>query len=364
MDPSFHVPAFFTWVAKSMRRHKRFWIGLGKLESAVLAPDLVGVVVREPVYVCGLARSGSTLLLEILAAQGDAASHRYQDFPFVFTPFWWQAVLKFSPFKDTSLRERAHGDGMLVNAASPEAMEEMLWNAFFPHNHDAGVSQVLGRGDDVGGFAVFYRKHIQKLLLGMKRKRYVSKGNYNVTRMAYLQSVFADARFVVPVREPVAHIASLMRQHARFCEAGKKDAKVALHMSLAGHYEFGLNRVAIHTGNQALMDGVLAAWKAGDELGGWALYWAMLYGFVAEQLEGDAALRDAAMVVRFEDLCAQPEAVLQRLFAHCRMVADEAMIGLYVAKIHKPDYYDAGFSAGDVARIRELTQGVARRFGY
>jgi hypothetical protein len=359
-----HVPAFYTKVARSIHKRPRFWIKLGNIESGVLAPDLVDVQVREPIYVCGLARSGSTLLLEILAAHREAASHRYQDFPFVFTPFWWHTVLRMSPLKDTSLRERAHGDRMLINATSPEAMEEMIWTAFFPESHQADVSQVMGRQRRNPEFAAFYRKHIQKLLLRAKRKRYVSKGNYNVTRMGYLRAMFPDAKFVVPVRDPVTHIASLMRQHARFCEAGAKDAAVAAHMSLAGHYEFGLNRVPIHTGQDAPMAEILAAWAKGDEVRGWALYWAMLYGFVAQQQEADADLKSATLVQRFEDLCAEPQAALRTLFTHCDLPVDEALIAAYVPKIQKPDYYDAKFSDADVVLIREITAPVAARFGY
>ncbi|MBY0406289.1 MAG: sulfotransferase, partial [Rickettsiales bacterium] len=300
----------------------------------------------------------------ILAAHGQAASHRYQDFPFVFTPFWWHAVLKLSPFKDKRLRERAHGDGMLVNAASPEAMEEMLWNAFFAQAHRVDASQVLGRETVAPEFAAFYRKHIQKLLLAAKKPRYVSKGNYNITRMCFLRELFPDARFVIPVRDPVTHIASLMRQHARFCEAGRKDAGVVKHMSAAGHYEFGLNRVPIHTGDDAAMREVLAAWEAGEELRGWALYWAMLYRFVGEQLDMDEDLKKASMVVRYETLCINPRHVLTQLFTHCDLPVDEALIATYVPRIQKPDYYDAGFTEAELALIREITGPVAKRFGY
>ena len=363
-DPSLHVPAFFTMVARSINKRPKFWIRLGRMESGLLAPDLVDVSVVAPIYVCGLARSGSTLLLEILAAHKDTASHRYQDFPFIFTPFWWNFVLKLSPFKDDTLKERAHGDKMLVNAASPEAMEEMLWNAFFEGTHSEAVSQVLDRTTSNAGFADFYRKHIKKLLLAAKRGRYLSKGNYNITRMAYLRGLFADAKFIVPIREPAAHITSLMRQHQRFCEAGKEDAAVVAHMSLAGHYEFGLNRIAIHTGDAAGIAAVKAAWAAGDEVRGWALYWAMLYRFVADQLEADADLKKAVRVQRYEDLIADADGQLRAVFAHCALATDDALIASYVPKIQKPDYYNAGFTEAQLATIAEITAPVAKRFGY
>ncbi|NBO18275.1 MAG: sulfotransferase [Proteobacteria bacterium] len=363
-DASMQVPRFFTWVARSIHRHPRFWIRLGRMESAVLSIDLAEKPVVAPIYVCGLARGGTTLALEMLAAHPDTASHRYQDFPFVLTPYWWQLVLKLSPFKSEALRERAHGDGMLVNAASPEAMEEMLWMAFFPQAHDVGSTQVLGRGLARVDFAVFYRKHIQKLLLAGKANRYVSKGNYNLTRMGYLRQLFPDSRFVVPVREPSAQIASLMRQHKRFCEAGKNDAAVAEHMALAGHFEFGLKRTPINTGDAARLREVQAAWEAGDEIRGWALYWDMLYRFVHEQLAADSDLCSATQILRFETLCEQPEATIRALFAHCHLSENAALVAKFAAQVQKPDYYDAGFTPEQLATIRAITGETAKHFGY
>jgi hypothetical protein len=68
--------------------HRKFWLGLGRLESSLLGPDLRAVPVTMPVYVCGLARSGSTLLHEIVAAPAGVATHRVKDYPMVYTPYW------------------------------------------------------------------------------------------------------------------------------------------------------------------------------------------------------------------------------------------------------------------------------------
>lgn len=358
------MPRFFTRVARSITKHPKFWIRLANLESKVLAPDLMDRPVVAPVYVCGLARAGSTLMLEFLAGHKDAASHRYQDFPFIFTPYWWQLVLKLSPFKDEALRERAHGDRMLVNSASPEAMEEMLWMAFFPQLHDDSRSNVLGRKAAGGKFDAFYRKHLEKLLLAGKASRYVSKGNYNVTRMAYLHQLFPDARFIVPVRGPEGHIASLMRQHERFCAASKEDPDVAEHMALAGHLEFGPRRTPIHTGETGAMDAVKAAWAAGDEVLGWAHYWAMIYRFVAGQLAADKALAEACLIVRFEELCANPREVLKNVFAHCRLEVSEEALAAMAAKVSAPDYYDAGFTPQQREQIAAACSETAKALGY
>src|SRR5262249_28103794 len=66
-----------------------FWKHCGNLESRVLAEVLDPIAIEKPIYIAGLARSGSTVLLETIAAFPGVASHRYRDFPFVFTPYWW-----------------------------------------------------------------------------------------------------------------------------------------------------------------------------------------------------------------------------------------------------------------------------------
>jgi hypothetical protein len=78
--------------------------------------------------------------------------------------------------------ERSHGDGIAVTSESPEAFEEPLWMAFFEGQHDPSASAVLDRRARCPAFERFYRDHIRKLLAVRGGRRYVAKGNYNLTR--------------------------------------------------------------------------------------------------------------------------------------------------------------------------------------
>ena len=49
--------------------------------------------------------------------------------------------------------------------------------------------------------------------------RYAAKNNYNLTRMEYLLKVNPGAKFLLYIRNPVNHIASLMKQHRLLCNA-------------------------------------------------------------------------------------------------------------------------------------------------
>lgn len=350
------------WMARLVGNHPQAWIAFGNFESKLLAPDLTPLHIRQPVYIAGLARAGSTVLLEMLAAQRGAVTHRYQDFPFVFTPYWWNMVLKCLPWRNKKKRERAHGDGIMISPQSPEAMEEMLWMSFFPYLHHASQSEVMEAPHPV--FERFYCDHIRKLLLAHGGERYVCKNNYNVTRMAYLHTLFPDARFVIPVRNPATHIASLMRQHERFCSAGEKNPRVVRQMMISGHFEFGPGRQPIHAGDARRVQDIQEAWRRGDEITGWALYWDMLHRFLRQQLQCNAALEKQALVVRFEQLTSQPKETLRTLLAHCGFAEDAAWLDRQATALHAPDYYQPLLSEADTARITEIAGETARWFGY
>ena len=117
-------------------RHPGLWTRIGNLETRLLEDELSEVAVERPIYVAGLARSGSTILLELLARQPEVVSHRYRDYPPVFTPYMWNRLLERTPQRRAEPAERSHKDGIKVTPDSPEALEEVLWMAFFPQLHD------------------------------------------------------------------------------------------------------------------------------------------------------------------------------------------------------------------------------------
>lgn len=84
---------------------------------------------KRSIHVCGLARSGTTLLLNLLYGTGQFYSLSYRDMPFVMSPNFWKLISNNFRIKG-ELKERAHGDGMLINFDSVEAFEEIFWSTF------------------------------------------------------------------------------------------------------------------------------------------------------------------------------------------------------------------------------------------
>jgi hypothetical protein len=191
-------------------RRPRLWIALGNLETRLLSDEIGATDIVQPIYVSGVARAGSTILLETLARHQDLVSHRYRDYPPVFTPYWWNRLLERVPQREAPPTERTHRDGVAITPESPEAFEEVIWMAFFPDLHDPAGNAVLGSRTSHPAFEAFYRDHIRKLMLVRGGERYLSKGNYNVTRLEYLLKLFPDARFVIPVREPRATLGAVL----------------------------------------------------------------------------------------------------------------------------------------------------------
>jgi hypothetical protein len=133
-------------------------------------------------------------------------------------------------------------------------------------------------------FASFYHDHIRKLLMVRNRKRYVAKGNYNLTRLAYIHSLYANARFIIPLRHPVNHIASLIKQDALFNKGLKGNPRARRYLAWVGHFEFGPDKRPIYTGDEALVEEIMRSWRQNNNVRAWALHWNALYRFVADQL--------------------------------------------------------------------------------
>ncbi len=332
------------------------WQRLGNIETAYIDSTSNGMPnIESPAYICGLARSGSTILLEMLSEHPAIGTHRYRDFPFLLTPALWNRFYNLAASGTYEAKERAHKDRIMVTPESPEAMEEPLWMRFFPSAHDPTGSNVLGAGESNPEFEKFYNEHISKIMLIRNRDRYLAKGNYNITRIAYLHKLVPDARFIIPVREPVSHIASLMKQHNIFTHAAKHDRNVDAHMRRMGHFEFGGIRQPINANDDASTARTIEYRHKGMEAKGWAEQWASIYGFVLKLFNENSALSKAIMIVSYEGFCENPERILDNIYSHLGLETDSDFINSQAGRISAPCYYKSDFSDKTVEAINKIT---------
>ena len=300
-------------------------IALSGWEDRGYRRRLARVRTGHPVFITSLPRAGTTLLLNLCAQRQEFIAHTYRRMPFVLTPLWWERFSRFFRVADAP-RERAHGDGLLVSADSPEALEEMLWLNFWPEHYEPARIRPWMADEAHPEFAEFFPRHVRKLIAastntdagnGVGRpRRYVSKNNANIARIAWLARTFPEARFVVPFRSPLQHAASLLRQHRRFLEIHRQDAFARHYMAGIGHFDFGANLRPIDFDGWTLEDPGTPT----TELAYWLRYWLAAYRQLA--LRTDENVR----WVDFDALCAAPAPALTRLADFLELSNPESFI--------------------------------------
>ncbi len=358
-----HVPAGLYWKTRFFHATAGLWKRLAAIESGVLRDEMAEVSLQQPIYIAGVARSGTTILTEILSRHPDVTSHRYSDFPNVFTPYWRNWIADRVRRAPPEAVERAHKDRLLVTTESPEAVEEVMWTQFFEDLHDPARCQVLDSTTSNPAFERFYRDHISKLLAVRGAKRYLAKGNYNTTRLAYIARLFPDARFIVPWREPVAQVASLVKQDRLFTRMAEEDPRVPIQLARSGHFEFGPAKRAVNVGNRAQAEAIERDWAAGDLANGWARYWACVYDHVLDTLDTDQRARGATLLLAYDDLCAMPDAYIGALLAHCRLEPEvfAAVRADYADQLSPPAYYTPNFNSDELQSIQRITEKTLSR---
>ncbi len=349
------------FVGRLAEKYPSFILKLGRLETRYLAESFADKEIDRPIFITGLARSGTTILLELLASHIETGTHQYRDFPLLHIPIWWNWFLDHASHGNYEAVERTHEDGITVTPDSPEAMEEILWMSFFSGIHDPRENNILGSECSHPLFENFYLDHIKKMLFIRKGSRYLVKGNYNISRIAYINRVFPDARFIIPVRNPVNHIASLMKQHRLFGALEEREPKVLAYMRRAGHFEFGLDRRAINFGSYDTIKRIEQFWRDGDEIRGWAAYWSSVYEHVGDIIDKKERLANNVLFIHYSNLCEQPLQIINRLYQHCELEVTDQILQEQASRIRPPDNYDLEFSSNDLETIYEETNSTEIR---
>lgn len=267
---------------------------LGDFDASAAGKSVVQT--KNPVFVTGLARAGTTVLMRALYGSEQFASLTYADMPMVMAPNLW-AKLTGASKKERVAKERAHGDGVMVDFDAPEALEEVFWrthcggdyikpDALVPHVPD---SETLAS----------YRSYQDRICHRYGKPRYLAKNNNMMLRLGTLAQAMPDAKILVPVRDPLAQAKSLHSQHARFDDT---DSFTKSYMTWLVHHEFGADQRPFRLPGQPEPSG---------DLGGidyWLTEWLACYGYLEAQM---AAGPENIRPVIYETLGADPEAWAQ-----------------------------------------------------
>lgn len=289
---------------------------LSELEDIILKSRLRDTHIERPVFITSLPRAGTTLLLNFATTGDTFASHTYRSMPFVLLPLIWRTISK--PFWSSPRKqERFHGDGVVVDFDSPEALEEVLWNFFWPDKYGNEQIELIRAKELSAGeeFEAFLKKHIKKLLSvsHANRPRYISKNNANISRIAKIYSLFPDATFLVPFRNPMDHAASMHSQHLRFLELQKNDPFIENYMKDLGHFEFGKALAPINF-NEWLSNQRIAP---SSSISFWLQYWAEAFEFLL------ANRVPSLYFINYERLCSSPKEMLEKLSTAIAMESED-----------------------------------------
>ena len=254
-------------------------LALSSVTSRRAGFELENLLFRSPskktdshAFVTGMARSGTTAMLNAIESTGKFASLTYEDMPFLLCPNLWK-LLRPKNVKSTFI-ERAHGDGLLISIKSAEAFEEVFWSTF---DYDSGFERI--------------EKYIGFILKLHNKSRYLSKNNQNYQRIGDLAKKFPKSNFFIMYRNPLQQSNSLLQQHQRFCATQKEDRFVYDYMNLIGHTEFGASYKSPFETDSSFMDY--------GSLNHWLEQWIFFYS----ELKRKSKNLDNVLFISYEKLC-------------------------------------------------------------
>jgi hypothetical protein len=362
----FEFPTPMYFIAKLVSTYPFLGRAINRTESTFMQKRIKKTSIIKPTYITGIARAGTTVMLEMLSQHPDVATHKYMHMVLPYAPRFVAKIADYLPIM-TKPTERMHKDGLVVTRDSPEAVEEIFWQRYFDNAMDESKSNILDATTSNPKFEAFYKEHLKKLIVYQHATRYVAKNNYNVTRMEYLQKLFSDVRFILMIRNPFNHIASLSKQDALFTELEGNDPRLLDWTKIIGHREFGTARVCINPGDNAVVNKVRELWENPQTYAqAWAIYWDAIYSLVDQKLNTNSRLAKAVLIVRYEDLCNSPSEQIDRIISHLELDANrfKDIKSHYVGELKPPSYYRTKYSDEEQDAIIRITHDTAKKFGY
>jgi hypothetical protein len=291
------------------------------LERLMHASKVQDASAGKHVFVAGLARAGTTILMRSLYAKGQFRSLTYRDMPFILAPNMWHAITRLSRRK-SEIQERSHGDGLMVDYDSPEALEEVFWRVFCGPAYIKQKCLIPMLADPMT--VEKFRSFIALVLKEEREKRYLSKNNNNILRLESITKAFPNAVIVVPFREPLQQAYSLLNQHRRFLRIHAADPFAKKYMTWLAHHEFGADhRPFVFFERTADVTDT-------DSLGYWLQLWLNTYTYLSENLPTQAIL------VSYESLCDDTKFVWEKLSERIDLSPYDQAVG-FSKSLHQVD---------------------------
>ena len=253
------------------------------------------IVIEDQVFITGLPRSGTTILLNIINSSEEFACSTYRNMPFILSPNIWSYISKL--FKKSNSKERAHKDGIKIDIDSPEAFEEVFWKIFSKKNYieDKKLTEHNLDSEILTEFQTF----IELVCQSKNKKNYLSKNNNNILRLTDLSNYINKGKIIIMFRDPLNHCASLKRQYFNFLKLHKEDKFFLNYMTFLGHYEFGLSYKSLFVDDKS---------DNKNDLDFWLKKWCYVYSNLIEKNNSRNIL-----FLSYESFCENPKNSLNKI---------------------------------------------------
>lgn len=235
--------AEYSFLDRVLHRLALQWVPIAEfsfdLDQKLVYSDPKDIVSERHIFVSGLARAGTTILMRRFHSTGAFRSLTYREMPFILAPNLWHKLGNFSK-RNVTAAERAHGDRILVDIDSPESLDEVFWRSFYGEEYieETHLKPHSPEPDVMWKYVCYVNAILNTQDGGVTR--YISKNNNNILRLNSIRKAFPQALIFIPFRDPLTHAGSLFRIHRNFVGMQNNDRFVRSYMTWLVHHEFGL----------------------------------------------------------------------------------------------------------------------------
>ena len=256
--------------------------------------------IKHQVYVGGLARAGTTILMRTIYSTKRFASYTYRDMPFLISPNIWNFISK--RFKSNEPMQRNHNDNILINLDSPEQFEEIFWKL---KNERKYIEKEFLKNYTVDDYSLeLYENFIKNCIIKYNKNSYLSKNNNSILRIDSIIKKFPNSLFLVLFRSPLDHAISLFKTHINFSKLQVKNKFMINYMDYLAHYEFGLNHKYMN-----FPERIITKYN-NNQLNFWLSEWINFYTYT---LDKKLKENKNVILINYEDLCTKQDEIVNHI---------------------------------------------------
>ena len=225
----------------------------------------------DHIFITGLPRSGTTLLLNLIYKSEEFSSLTYYDMPLIMAP---NLFSKFKKKKLSHSIKRYHYDEIQISLSSPESFDEVFFSTFKKES------------DVIDNYKIF----VSLICSKYNKERYISKNNNNFKRIALIKDIFKNSKIFVTFRDPLQQAFSLFNQNINFLNLQSKNKFVLYYMKYLGHNEFGYNHQFWFKPDK---------FNKNDDINYWLEQWKFFY----QDLINKKSIKNNFFLICYENLC-------------------------------------------------------------